>query len=131
MVLDPTMLVTQNVYMPFVQKEYSGKPYLFLYYLNVINKEELAWNQIEMFLKDNGIELKCVSSSGYYPAFDLIPGHENLLLTIPEWLNAVYYSNYVVTTSFHGIAISIMMHRPFVAILLKGMRKWTNNFFIR
>ena len=121
MVLDPTMLVTQNVYMPFVQKEYLGKPYLFLYYLNVINKEDLAWNQIELFLKDNDIELKCVSSSGYYPAFDLIPGHDNLLLTIPEWLNAIYYSDYVVTTSFHGIAISIMMHKPFVAILLKGM----------
>jgi hypothetical protein len=121
LVLDPTLLVTKDVYKPFIHKEKVGKPYLFLYYLNVIHKEDLAWNQIEVFLREKNLQLQCVGSSGYYPVFDIIPGYENSLLTIPEWLNAVYYSEYVVTTSFHGIAISIMMHRPFVAILLKGM----------
>jgi hypothetical protein len=98
-----------------------GKPYLFLYYINVIHKEDLAWNQIEVFLREKNLQLQCVGSSGYYPVFDIIPGYENSLLTIPEWLNAVYYSEYVVTTSFHGVVFSIIMHRPFVAILLKGM----------
>ena len=130
LVLDPTLLVTKDVYKPFIHKEKVEKPYLFLYYLNVIHKEDLAWNQIEVFLREKNLQLQCVGSSGYYPVFDIIPGYENSLLTIPEWLNAVYYSEYVVTTSFHGVVFSIIMHRPFVAILLKGMYSGGNGRII-
>lgn len=119
-VVDPTLLVHKDVYMPFVKKEFNAKPYLFLYYINVIDKADLEWKQIETFVQEKNLTILPVSSSGYYPAFDLVPGQDNMLLTIPEWINAIYHSEFVVTTSFHGVVFAIIMHRPFVAIPLKG-----------
>lgn len=120
-VLDPTCLVGAEVYMPFIQKDNRVKPYLFLYYVNVIDKGDLSWNQVKEFINAKGLEIKSVSASGYYPSFDIIPEHENLLLTIPEWLDSVYHADYVVTTSFHGVVFAILMHRSFVSIPIKGM----------
>ena len=129
-VLDPTLLVTLDVYKPFIKDTRRESPYLFLYYLNVINKESLAWDQIESFILAKDLDIITVSSSGYYPAFDLIPDHANMLLTIPDWLDAVYHSTYMVTTSFHGVAFAIIMHRPFVAILLEGVYSGGNGRII-
>ena len=129
-VLDPTLLVTLDVYKPFFKDTRRESPYLFLYYLNVINKESLAWDQIESFIMAKNLDIITVSSSGYYPAFDLIPDHANMLLTIPDWLDAVYHSTYMVTTSFHGVAFAIIMHRPFVAILLEGVYSGGNGRII-
>lgn len=121
LVLDPTLLISFDKYKSFVT-ETDEKPYLFLYYLNIDNTASLHWEQLREYLTYKGLKLKSVSSSGYLPAYDLIPEHANLLLTIPEWLTAIYNAECVVTTSFHGIVFSIIMHRPFVAILL-------NNFY--
>lgn len=119
LVVDPTLLASFSVYNRFITKDsVSSKPYLFLYYLNVETKEELAWYQLDSFIKCEDLELKTVSSSGYYPAQSLIPGNENDLLTIPEWLTSIYHSKYVVTTSFHGTVFALLMHKPFVAIPL-------------
>lgn len=119
LVVDPTLLASFSVYSRFITKDsVSSRPYLFLYYLNVETKEELAWPQLDSFIKSEGLELKTVSSSGYYPAQSLIPGNENDLLTIPEWLTYIYHSKYVVTTSFHGTVFAILMHKPFIAIPL-------------
>lgn len=127
LVLDPTLLVAKDVYRHFIKKEFTAKPYLFLCYINVMDKDDVSWNQIEAFLIEKNLELRTVSSSGYYPAFDLVPGHDNLLLTISEWINSIYNAEYIVTTSFHGVAFAIIMHRPFVAILLKGIYSGGNN----
>lgn len=119
LVLDPTLLAPADIYKPFLT-ERNERPYLFLYYLNVNGAEELGWKQIQLYMKKNGLQLKVVSSSGYLPAMDLIPGNENQLLTIPEWLSAIHNAHGVVTTSFHGVALSIVLHRPFVALLLNN-----------
>ncbi len=121
LVVDPTVLAPFSVYEKFIDKDSKPqKPYVFLYYLNVLTSEELEWGQISIFLQQNRLELKSVSSSGYYPAQDLIPGHKNEYLTIPEWLSAIYHSEYVISTSFHGVVFAILMHKPFVAIPLRN-----------
>ena len=97
-----------------------------MYYLNVQNKEELAWEQLDSFISKQKLSLKSVSSSGYYPAQSLIPGNEDELLTIPKWLTAIYHSQYVVTTSFHGMVFAILMHKPFVIIPLTNQYKSGN-----
>lgn len=119
LVLDPTLLAHAEIYEPFLSAN-NEQPYLFLYYLNVDRAEELAWSQLQLYMQEHGLQLKSVSSSGYLPAMDLIPNHQNLLLTIPEWLSAIHNSQAVVTTSFHGVALSIVLHRPFVALLLNN-----------
>lgn len=119
LVLDPTLLAPAEIYNPFLS-ESNEQPYLFLYYLNVNSAEELQWEQMREYMQKNALQLKSVSSSGYLPAMDLIPENENQLLTIPEWLSAIHNASGVVTTSFHGVALSIVLHRPFVALLLNN-----------
>lgn len=131
LVLDPTLLLILHDYEKFVDKQVSYKvPYLFLYYLNITSSEELNWPQLEHFVTSENLILRSVASSGYYPAQDLIPGHDNEYLTIPEWLTAIYHSKYVVSTSFHGIVFSIIMHKPFAAILLNNQYKGGNSRII-
>lgn len=127
LVVDPTVLSPFSIYESFIDKNAKPqKSYIFLYYLNVQNKEELAWEQLDSFISKQKLSLKSVSSSGYYPAQSLIPGNEDELLTIPEWLTAIYHSQYVVTTSFHGMVFAILMHKPFVIIPLTNQYKLGN-----
>ena len=127
LVVDPTVLTKFSIYESFIDKDTKPqKPYIFLYYLNVQNKEELAWKQLDNFISKQKLSLKSVSSSGYYPAQSLIPGKEDEQLTIPEWLTAIYHSQYVVTTSFHGMVFAILMHKPFVIIPLTNQYKSGN-----
>lgn len=120
LVLDPTLLADREIYRPFLSETYNGAPYAFVYYLNIKSTEELAWPQIETYLHENNLELKSATASGYGPARELIPGHQSSMLTIPSWIDTLYHSQCVVTTSFHGLAFAILMHRPFVVILLQG-----------
>lgn len=127
LVVDPTVLSPFSIYESFIDKDAKPhKPYIFLYYLNVQNKEELAWEQLETFITEKKLFLRSVSSSGYFPAQSLIPENENELLGIPEWLTAIYHSQYVVTTSFHGMVFAILMHKPFVIIPLTNQYKSGN-----
>lgn len=128
LVLDPTLLLTLHDYENFIKKQVSyNSPYLFLYYLNITSSEELNWPQLKHYIASENLILRSVASSGYYPAQNLIPGHENEYLTIPEWLTAIYHSKHVVSNSFHGIVFSIIMHKPFVAILLNNQYKGGNS----
>lgn len=118
--LDPTLLLPANVYRGLEQKpkEDVSKPYLFMYVLNVEDKEEIYWNKIKDYQAESGLDIKTVCSSGYVQARELIDGHSNLQATVPEWLYYIDNSKCVITTSFHGVVFCIKMHKPFLAILL-------------
>lgn len=120
LVLDPTLLVKREIYSPFLTDTHQGEPYAFVYYLNIKETKDLAWTQIEAYLHEHHLKLISVTASGYRPAKELIPGHQSSLLTIPDWVDVLHHSSCVITTSFHGLAFAIIMHRPFVAILLNG-----------
>lgn len=126
LVLDPTLLAPTEIYKPFITAS-TGHPYIFLYYLNVDSADELAWDQLKLYMASHNLHVKSVSSSGYLPAMDLLPNYKNLLLTVPDWLSAIHNSQAVITTSFHGVALSIVLHRPFVAILLRNEYSGGNN----
>lgn len=127
LVVDPTLLVSKDVYLKFIKKTDIDNPYIFIYYLNIKTADELSWDQIKEFASEHDYGIKAVTASGYYPAREVIPGHSTLYLTIPEWVEALYNASYVITTSFHGIAMAIVMHRPFVAILLGKALKGGNH----
>jgi exopolysaccharide biosynthesis predicted pyruvyltransferase EpsI len=86
----------------------------------VASKEELYWSEVSEYVKSEGLGIRAVSSSGYYPAMNLIPEVDNEQLTIPEWISAIRNSNGVLTTSFHGTVFSILFHKPFVVIPLQN-----------
>ena len=39
---------------------------------------------------------------------------------MPEWLSLIKHSEYVITTSFHGVVFCLLYHKPFYAVLLQN-----------
>lgn len=121
LVLDPSLLVSPDMYRCLFDGATTAEnaPYLFIYVLNVASKEELYWDAIQQYISDNELDVKVVYSSGNVPARELLlPTTTGLLATMPEWLSYICHANAVVTTSFHGVVLCIIMNRPFLALLL-------------
>ena len=120
-VCDPSFLLSANYYRDtFSIKEVASDPYVFFYTLNIRTKEEIFAEEILKEIDKLGWKIKTVSSSGYYTARNIIKEGDNFYSTIPEWLELISNSKLVITTSFHGTVFSILMHKPFISIPLKG-----------
>ena len=46
--------------------------------------------------------------------------------TVEEWLGLVSNASYVITNSFHGMAFSIIYHKPFLVFPLVGLMEGMN-----
>lgn len=131
--LDPTLLLSEEDY-PLASDDacedislVPDKPYIFAYILNVLKEKDLGWGQLGKYAADNGLEVIPVYSSGYYSAYPIISGYDPSFPTIPQWLDLIKHAEVVVTTSFHGMVFSILMHRPFLVIPLKGKHSGGND----
>lgn len=128
LVCDPTLLLPLNLYRKIAHtRKHSQNPFVFFYILNIRTKEELLWDSIEPIILTKKWEIKSVASSGYYPARNIIPENKNILATVEEWLQLIDNSSLVVSTSFHAIVFSIIFHKPFVSIPLRGNYSTAND----
>lgn len=118
-VLDPTLLLDFSDYRKLFDDSTISNKYIFIYYLNVRKEEEICLNEIKQYAVDINLPIKCVSSSGYIPAKEF-EGINYDYPTIQEWIKLIYYADSVITTSYHGVVFSILMHRPFISILLSN-----------
>ena len=122
--IDPTLLLNSSDYdlieLDSNGTNVAGKPYVFIYTLNIRTAEEIYWNDFQKIIAEDGLQIRSVSSSGYLPAQDLLPGIQNEQATIPEWLSLIKHSEYVITTSFHGVVFCLLYHKPFYAVLLQN-----------
>lgn len=122
--IDPTLLLNSSAYDSIEIDsngiDVAGEPYVFIYTLNIRTAEEIYWDDFQKIIAKNGLQIRSVSSSGYLPAQDLLPGIQNEQATIPEWLSLIKHSEYVITTSFHGVVFCLLYHKPFYAVLLNN-----------
>lgn len=122
--IDPTLLLNSSAYdsieIDSNGTDVAGKPYVFIYTLNIRTAEEIYWNDFQKIIAKDGLQIRSVSSSGYLPARELLPGVQNEQATIPEWLSLIKHSEYVITTSFHGVVFCLLYHKPFYAVLLQN-----------
>ena len=121
--IDPTLLLKSsdyNVLNNGIKKEGSSKPYAFIYLLNIRNSDEVYWDEFHKMIQENDLSVRVVASSGYLPAQDFLPGYQNEQATIPEWLSLIKHSEFVITTSFHGVVFCLLNHKPFYAVLLNN-----------
>lgn len=128
--VDPTLLLGAKDYNALAdvsEEPIPDKPYLFVYVLNVLYPRDMSWNKFECYASDAGLAVASVYSSGYFSAYPIIPNQEALLPAVPGWLNLLRNAQSVVTTSFHGVVFSIMFHRPFLVVLLRGKRSGGND----
>lgn len=121
--IDPTLLLCSSDYSALnsnIKLESSSKPYVFIYLLNIRNCGEIHWNEFNKMIQSDGFAVRVVASSGYLPAQNFLPGYQNEHATIPEWLSLIKHSEYVITTSFHGVVFCLLYHKPFYAVLLNN-----------
>ena len=122
--IDPTLLLNSSDYdlieLDSNGTNVAGKPYVFIYTLNIRTAEEIYWDDFQKIIAKDGLQIRSVSSSGYLPARELLPGVQNEQATIPEWLSLIKHSEYVITTSFHGVVFCLLYHKPFYAVLLNN-----------
>lgn len=122
LVCDPTILLTSDYYQKNLKTKaiLKEKPYVFFYILNIVSKDEFPWDVINQQIHNRGWEIKSVCSSGYYQARNIIPETDNILATVPEWIELIQNAEFIITSSFHGAVFSILFHKPFIVLPLKG-----------
>lgn len=125
-VLDPTLLLEKDSYETISSSESIGD-YIYLYYLNIKDAEEVQWCRLKQFAKKSKLKIIATPASGYIQGRELFENVEYRYATIPQWINLINGARLVVTTSFHGVVFCILHHTPFVYFPLKGKFSRGNN----
>ena len=108
---DPVLLLNKEAYRRFIGPDsIISEPYLLVY---LARKSQLLENTVSTISKKLG--LKVVLASGFRKKctcdyFLKSPGPKELL-------NLIYYSNYVVSASFHASLFSILFEKQFATLL--------------
>lgn len=129
LVCDPTLLLSAAYYKELFEDvvKKKRKPYVFFYTLNIQEKEEIMWESISPIINCKKWDVKSVGSSGYYQAKNIIPDTTNILATVEEWFRLIDGSEMVISTSYHAVVFSIILHKPFVSIPLVGRYEKAND----
>ena len=126
LVLDPTFLLGREFYMRFITGNRNDN-YVFFYVLNINSPEDIYWEQLSSFFQSQQYKMIVTTASGFnqisFELKDCIYEYP----TIEQWLSLIYNSALVVTTSFHGVALSIKLNKPFLFIPLSGPYAGSNN----
>lgn len=99
-VCDPTLLLAKEDYWRIMKDVEMKVPRVFCYILHG-HKDS---GKIAAYIRD-----KFAEAVSEYETFEL-----------EEWLYAIQHSEFVVTNSFHGVMMSIILNKPFIAVLIKG-----------
>ena len=119
-VLDPVMLVDASVYkdMAASVKEHPAEGKLVTY---ILDKSKEKDNVLDFMVRVSGLQVHDLS-----PVTDRsLPLAERVVPPVEEWLAGFADAGFVVTDSFHGCVLSILFHKPFVAVgnSMRGMAR--------
>jgi len=118
-IMDPTLLLKSNDYLKYEEKVELPEKYILLYMIG--NETNFNVKEVYDFAETKGMPVIYIASQGWKDDYP------KTYSTIPEWLNIMRRASYVITNSFHGVALSIVYHKLFCSILLSGCDKRTNN----
>lgn len=109
--IDSVFLHDLSFWMKFIKAGKVKTPYALIYAFSNVD-------QAYSVLRDNGITVPIIEINN---SLRTRKGTKNARAVGPiEFLNLIYYANYVVTDSFHGTAFSIIFHKNFCTIPFKG-----------
>lgn len=109
-VLDPVFLPEKDFWTQQVLPRHIKEPYL-LYYSLIPSKE--SYSHAVQLAKAKGLKFVEVAAKvrSFRPSPDLIQTADAI-----EFLSLIYHADYVVSTSFHGTAFSIIFEKQFCTI---------------
>lgn len=112
--LDPTLLLSPDFYQKFLLDKPLVRNYLFTYVLDNNTEKEQIVQKIETCF---GKVLYSFNTSAENPSKPL---KERIAPKVEDWLSGIYYSDYVITDSFHGCVFSIIFNKPFFVYVNKN-----------
>ena len=107
--MDPTLLLTSEDWIKFLslKKKESGEKYALYYRI----KDSFDVGYLQRFTKSIGLKLRIV--------YNKAVGHETdtrIMTADPrQFLELIYNADFIFTSSFHGLAFSLLFHKPFLA----------------
>ena len=109
-VLDPTLLLKKEDYYNFYKNPLINIPYILIYeVVHDDNTERIA----QLLAKQLNVNIIKIGSKSKDKFINSITN-----LGPADFINYIYYSSCIVTTSFHGTAFSIILNKPFYTIKL-------------
>ena len=116
-VCDPTILLTASDYEPFIKKahKYTNRRYLLAYILDyAFNPYPTIQQLIDRISKEQGLEviyLMANSINNYKLGNSITSAGPN------EFLKLFSEASYIVTSSFHGVAFSLLFEKDFYTVV--------------
>ena len=106
-VLDPTMILDREEWKKFIRKNSCQRPYVFCYFLGQSEEKSEA---AQKYAKENNLELIAVPLDDCNQS-EREKGMEGIGPI--EFLNLIYYANFILTDSFHASVFSILYGKNF------------------
>lgn len=113
-VLDPVFLPPVTLYQELAelgQAAVPQTPYLFTY---VLDRTSVAPELLQQCSEQLNLPLFSVADAA--PEEHRQPGESGYSATLEEWIACIQGCSCMITDSFHGMCMAILMHRPFVAL---------------
>ena len=110
--LDPVLLTSSDDWSEFTAETYKT-PYLLLI---MVQNDPVLYKSAKQTAEEKGLALKVISAS-YFPMIGFDPWSG---VPVEKWVNLISGASYVISSSFHGIAFSLIFHRPFTFSPLKN-----------
>lgn len=119
--VDSALLLPFARYEKILGPQKDKTPYIFNYVLGWSNGEE---EQAFLEIVKNKLAVSSVKGQ-FEPGTDFWGtlarlAHVPRRILVGEWLRRIHDASFVLTNSFHGTVFSILMHKPFATILIKG-----------
>lgn len=119
-VLDPTLLLSDDDYNRISDPEISSEEYMLLYGINIDDAQQMDWDNMKLFASGSGHVIRSVTATGHIPGRNEFTGSVAEYPTISRWLALMRNAAMVFTSSFHGVVFSVLFHRNFVFYPLEG-----------
>lgn len=118
-ILDPTFLIDKTCYERYEKKGMKFEsPYIFVYMLGAECEADIV--DVSRFAQQHSLEVKYVASQGREDSY------EKIWATVPEWISLMKGASYVITNSYHGMALSIIFQKQFLVLPVIGITSFMN-----
>lgn len=115
-VLDPTLLLDKEDYLTVVDTNVKGDDIIFSYILDDTQEKR---SLIEKVSKHYGVGVAWVNADRPYYKRNDVDINECIFPSVDNWINNLNNARFVITDSFHGMAMSIVFKKPFIVIANK------------
>ncbi len=109
-VLDPVFLLDKNEWLSLLKPQKIGNSKYLLFYNLILDEKTTEY--VERIAKEKNLEIIELRSR----VFPFLKGDRYNFSGSPiDFISLIYYSDFVVSSSFHGIAFSIIFQKEFIA----------------